>query len=183
MPPARSVSALSSQNENDFEKETGLRSTARCCGHRRHRQANSVRVCSPASRRVASLPPPLRGADGPDAGSAHARPDWLLLTMPTHTPLHVVVAVLSRMTRFPATVDSHAAGERGTGSRRQRSSVPLNKRQRAGKHNSFTSKRTVQSRFRAVLDPGRPKRAPSGCRHGHHHPAPRAPRRGDARLP
>ena len=31
-------------------------------------------------------PPPLRGADGPDAGSAHARPDWLLLTMPTHTP-------------------------------------------------------------------------------------------------
>ena len=31
-------------------------------------------------------PPPLRGADGPDAGSAHARPDWRLLTMPTHTP-------------------------------------------------------------------------------------------------
>ena len=31
-------------------------------------------------------PPPLRGADGLDAGSAHARPDWLLLTMPTHTP-------------------------------------------------------------------------------------------------
>ena len=30
--------------------------------------------------------PPLRGADGLDAGSAHARPDWLLLTMPTHTP-------------------------------------------------------------------------------------------------
>ena len=51
----------------------------------------------------------------------------------------------------------HAAGERGTGSRRQRSSVPPNKRQRAGKHNSFTRKRTVQSRFRAVLDPGRPR--------------------------
>ena len=31
-------------------------------------------------------PPPLRGADGLDAGSAHARPDWLLLTMPTPTP-------------------------------------------------------------------------------------------------
>ncbi len=30
-------------------------------------------------------PPPLRGASGPDAGSAHARPDWLLLTMPAHT--------------------------------------------------------------------------------------------------
>ena len=50
-------------------------------------------------------PPPLRGADGLDVGSAHARPDWLLPTMPTHTPLHVVVAVLSRMTPFPATVD------------------------------------------------------------------------------
>ena len=35
--------------------------------------ANSVRVCSPASRRVASLRPRFRGADGPDAGSAHAR--------------------------------------------------------------------------------------------------------------
>ena len=31
-------------------------------------------------------PPPLRGADGLDAGSAHARPDWLLSTMLTHTP-------------------------------------------------------------------------------------------------
>ena len=30
-------------------------------------------------------PPPLRGASGPDAGSAHARPDWLLVTMPAHT--------------------------------------------------------------------------------------------------
>ena len=29
--------------------------------------------------------------------------------MPTHTPLHVVVAVLSRVTRFPATVDSRSA--------------------------------------------------------------------------
>ena len=31
-------------------------------------------------------PPPLRGADGLDAGSAPARPDWLLPTMLTHTP-------------------------------------------------------------------------------------------------
>ena len=31
-------------------------------------------------------PHPLRGADGLDAGSAHARPDWLLPTMLTHTP-------------------------------------------------------------------------------------------------
>ena len=63
----------------------GVPPTARCCGARRHRQTNSVRVCSPASRRFASLRPPLRGASGPDAGSAHARPDWLLLTMPAHT--------------------------------------------------------------------------------------------------
>jgi len=31
-------------------------------------------------------PPPLRGADGLDAGSAHARPGWLLPTMPTPAP-------------------------------------------------------------------------------------------------
>ena len=31
-------------------------------------------------------PPPLRGADGLDVGSAHACPAWLLPTMPTHTP-------------------------------------------------------------------------------------------------
>ena len=31
-------------------------------------------------------PPQLRGADGLDAGSAHAPPDWLLPTMLTHTP-------------------------------------------------------------------------------------------------
>ena len=47
--------------EREELKETGLRSTARCCGHRRHRQANSVRVCSPASRRVASLRPRSAG--------------------------------------------------------------------------------------------------------------------------
>ena len=31
-------------------------------------------------------PPPLRGAYGLDAGSAHARPDWPLPTMPSPTP-------------------------------------------------------------------------------------------------
>ena len=44
----------------------------------RHRQTNSVPVCSPASRRVAPLRPRCRGAYGLDPGSAHARPDWLL---------------------------------------------------------------------------------------------------------
>ena len=72
--------------EREELTETGLWSTARCRGRRRHRQANSVRVCAPTSRRVASLRPPLRGADGLDAGSAHARPDWLLPTMLTYTP-------------------------------------------------------------------------------------------------
>ena len=32
--------------EREELTETGLGSTARCCGRRRHRQANSVRVCS-----------------------------------------------------------------------------------------------------------------------------------------
>ena len=50
-----------SVGEREVLKETGLRSTARCCGHRRHRQANSVRVCSPASRRLASLRPRSAG--------------------------------------------------------------------------------------------------------------------------
>ena len=45
-----------------------VKPTACACVHRRQ-------------GRVASR----RGADGPDAGSAHARPNWLLLTMPTHT--------------------------------------------------------------------------------------------------
>ena len=71
--------------EREELKETGLGSTARCCGLRRHRQANSVRVCSPTSRRV-------------QPGSCRQ--------CPLIHPLHVVVAVLSRMTPFPATVDT-----------------------------------------------------------------------------
>ena len=69
--------------------ETGLGSTARCCGRRQSPAASSsqqrARVLTGVkARRFA--PPPLRGADGLDAGSAHARPDWLLPTMLTHTP-------------------------------------------------------------------------------------------------
>ena len=66
--------------------DAGLSPTTRCCGAGRHRQTNSVRVCSPASRRVAPLRPRYRGAHGLDAGSAHARPGWLLPTMPNHDP-------------------------------------------------------------------------------------------------
>ena len=47
-----------SVREREQPPNSGLVSTARCCGHRRHRQTVSVRVCSPASRRVA---PPLGG--------------------------------------------------------------------------------------------------------------------------
>ncbi len=47
--------------EREDLKETRLRPTARCCGRWRHRQANSVRVCSPTSRRVASLRPRFAG--------------------------------------------------------------------------------------------------------------------------
>ena len=69
---------------------------------------DSVRVCSPASRRVAPLRPRFGGACGLDAGSAHARPDWLLQTMPGLDPLHVVVDELGRIRRFRATVDRHS---------------------------------------------------------------------------
>ena len=66
------------------------------------RQRARVLACVKARR---SAPPPLRGAQGLDPGSAHARPDWLLPTMPNPDPLHVVVDELSRMTPFRATVD------------------------------------------------------------------------------
>ena len=72
--------------EREELTETGLGSTARCCGCRRHRQANSVRVCSPTSRRVASLRPRSAGLTALTSAPRTARPDWLLPTMPTHTP-------------------------------------------------------------------------------------------------
>ena len=92
--------------EREELTETGLGSTARCCGRRRHRQANSVRVCSPTSRRVASLRPRSAGLT-----ALMPAPRTLVQTgscrrCPLIHPLHVVVAVLSRMTPFPATVDS-----------------------------------------------------------------------------
>ena len=48
-------------------------------------------------------PPPLCGADGPDTGLVQAGSCW---RCPLLRPLHVVVDVLSRMRRFPATVDN-----------------------------------------------------------------------------
>ena len=46
--------------------------------------------------------PPPCGVDSLDEGSAHARPDWLLPTMPRPEALHVVVDELFRMTLFRA---------------------------------------------------------------------------------
>ena len=86
--------------------ETGLGSTARCRGRRRHRQANSVRVCSPTSRRVASLRPRSAGltaltpAPPPLVQTGSCRRCSLI------HPLHVVVDVPSRMTLLRATADT-----------------------------------------------------------------------------
>ena len=84
------------------------------CGRRRHRQANSVRLCSPASRRVASLRP--RSAGLPALTPA---PRTLVQTGSCRRcllihPLPVVVDVLSRMTPFPVTVDRCAVPRSGS---------------------------------------------------------------------
>ena len=56
----------------------GLVSTARYCGRPRHRQTDSVGVCSPASRRVATLRPRFAGlATLTPAPRTHS--DWLLV--------------------------------------------------------------------------------------------------------
>ena len=91
--------------EREELTETGLGSTARCRGRRRHRQANSVRVCSPTSRRVASLRPRSAGRT-----ALTPAPRTLLQTGSCRRcslihPLHVVVDVPSRMTLFRATAD------------------------------------------------------------------------------
>ena len=98
--PSRTVGGV--EDPPDAE----LSPTARCCGAGGHRQTNSVRVCSPASRRVAPLRPRYRGARSLDTGSAHARPGWLLPTMPNHDPLHVVVDDVSTFLHVPTTVDT-----------------------------------------------------------------------------
>ena len=84
--PVTRSSRLIPVAEREEPTETGLGSTARCCGRRLHRQANSVRVCSPTSRRVASLRPRSAGLTALTSAPRTARLDWLLPTMPTHTP-------------------------------------------------------------------------------------------------
>ena len=51
-------------------------------------------------------PPRSAGLTALTSAPRTARPAWLLPTMPTHTPPTCWVAVLSRITPFPATVDT-----------------------------------------------------------------------------
>ena len=105
------LGALNLVAEREELTETGLGSTARCCGRRRHRQANSVRVCSPTSRRVASLRPRSAGLT-----ALTPAPRTLVQTGSCRRcslihPLHVVVDVPSRMTLFRATADKSGHAE------------------------------------------------------------------------
>ncbi len=88
--------------------ETGLGSTARCCGRRRHRQANSVRVCSPTSRRVASLRPRFAGLTALTPAPRTLVQIGSCRRCSLIHPLHVVVDVPSRMTLFRATADKRS---------------------------------------------------------------------------
>ena len=73
LPSARNRQKLDSGRPQDVVVAGGIVNPTACaCAHRR--QGASLRS-APAPR-----------ADGLDAGSAHARPDWLLPTMLTHTP-------------------------------------------------------------------------------------------------
>ena len=92
--------------------ETGLGSTARCCGRRPHRQANSVRVCSPTSRRVASLRPRSAGLTALTPAPRTLVQIGSCRRCSLIHPLHVVVDVPSRMTLFRATADTSGHGGR-----------------------------------------------------------------------
>ena len=100
--------------EREELTETGLGSTARCCGRRRHRQANSVRVCSPTSRRVASLRPRSAGLTALTPAPRTLVQIGSCRRCSLIHPLHVVVDVPSRMTLFRATADTgRCAAHRG----------------------------------------------------------------------
>ena len=92
--------------EREHPPDSGLVPTARYCGRRRHRQTNSVRVCSPASRRVAALRPRFAGLTALTPAPRTLVQTGSCRRCPLVHPLHVVVDALFRMTLFPATVDS-----------------------------------------------------------------------------
>ena len=109
------TSPLGRVAEREELTETGLGSTAICCGRRRHRQANSVarvltdvkarRFAPPRSAGLTALTPAPR----PLVQIGSCRRCSLI------HPLHVVVDVPSRMTLFRATADTaaHAPGLAG----------------------------------------------------------------------
>ena len=70
---------------------------------RRSRQRARV-LTAVKARRYA--PPPLRGADGLDGGSAHALQTGLVRRRNKHDPLHIGVDDLFGMARFSALVDT-----------------------------------------------------------------------------
>ena len=76
-PRARS-SATRSVRERQELTNPGLVSTARCCGRPRHRQTDSDGVCSPASRRVATLRPRFAGL-ATLTPAPRTPSDWLLV--------------------------------------------------------------------------------------------------------
>ena len=95
----------SAVGEREHPPNSGLVPTARCCGRWRHRQTNSVRVCSPASRRVATLRPRFAGLTALTPAPRTLVQTGSCRRCPLVHPLHVVVDALFRMTLFPATVD------------------------------------------------------------------------------
>ena len=120
--------------EREELTETGLGSTARCCGRRRHRQANSVRVCSPTSRRVASLRPRSAGLTALTPAPRTLVQIGSCRRCSLIHPLHVVVDVPSRMTLFRATADSRPPHRRA--SRRARSGTSPRRGTRAARRPS-----------------------------------------------
>ena len=111
--------------EREHPPNSGLVPTARCCGRRRHRQTNSVRVCSPASRRVAALRPRFAGLTALTPAPRTLVQTGSCRRCPLVHPLHVVVDALFRMTLFPATVDTRGRGRPTSSSwpRRSRSAT------------------------------------------------------------
>ena len=91
---------LLSVGEREHPPNSGLVTTARCCGRRRHRQTNSVRVCSPASRRVAAPRPRFAGLTALTPAPRTLVQTGSCRRCPLVHPLHVVVDALLRMTLF-----------------------------------------------------------------------------------
>ncbi len=72
-----------------------------------HRQTHSFRVCSPSSRRVATLCPRYAGLSALTTAPPTHVQTGSYPTMPGPDPLHVAVDDLSSFRRFRATVDNH----------------------------------------------------------------------------